>query len=613
MAQEQLSFGDLLRHLTNQMNPKVEISLHQGKQAPVQRYFSNEATDGGCHPVFSNACATMKVSGGLEPHRAKLVKFRRVCLMEQRYVVLSVYESEGMYEVVAYDSSSYKEYAVRTQKGAESSAVRLKMSEFDLMDDRHWDKLLSTASLGDCLTPCIHVAVYASSSRGQGKELAAAQIPISAACNDPGRDILRSFPLSSSTASTTARALLRLRFYPEHAIASISGVAESKVEEVGEDGDEADFQINAGDEAVAEVDGLEAAEDALVSASDYSLLAQRLRKEVEEATQKLSDSEKSRSKLMDTCRTHERDLLRTRRELEKQQEKLLAAAKIAEKQAPQRPGRSASTSERNEYKSLQSAHEEKLRELTALRRENERLRKETEARGEGLVAEVGELKSRLRRTEADLRDEVSAKKELLLQLEEAAAEAQHAARLGMKRASVGGKSRRTQKKQASRRRQMKQRMDLLKHRLGNQFQAYAGALQQSLRGICTVMLKRRPDNPKKPLAGLVSILRAAGNENGQIAARDMEEVLLDFGVRLSRQEMEMMCTHYDVEGKECVELEDLVDDLETLLPKMTSADIPAHSPAHGSGVQAARSIQDVQAARSIQDRLWGLWESDSEE
>ena len=583
LAQEQLSFHDFIRHLTDEMNPVVEVALFQGKQSQQQRYVSGTATDGGYHPVFSNACASLRVSNSAESHLGKLVKFRRVCCLQQKYVVLSVYEEQGMYEVVAYDTSSYKEYAVLTQHDKKKpKELKLGKREFDLADEREWDKLLSTATLGDCLTPCIDVAIYSGQERGL---LGRAQIPVSVACNDPGREIHRSFALSSSSGISSGKVVLKLRFDPDMVVHPID-TEEKKEEDVF-----AQFAADAGDEAVQlSTEDLDGADEALMSANDYSLLAQRLRKEVEEATKKLQESETSRSKLMDTCRMHERDLLQTRRDLEQQQEKLLQATNAAEKHPPKRPGRSATKAELAEFNELQDAHRAKLKELSDLRKENERLSKETDARGDQLLNEVSELKSRLKETEATLREEVIAKTELLSQLHEATTAAQTSAQQSVKRAyiSQARKKKPSHRHHMERRRAKAQRMRFLKERMGNQYEAYKGALNGSLKSICSVLIKRRPDNPKKPLAGLANILQSAAAENGTIAERDLQDVLLDFGVRLTKHELEIICTHYDVEGNQNVVLDDFVEDLEEILPTLSSRSFL--SPAHGSGVQAARNL-----------------------
>jgi hypothetical protein len=333
-----------------------------------------------------------------------------------------------------------------------------------------------------------------------------------------------------------------------------------------------------------------------LTARERAFEAMKLREDVEAVAKRLSESERQRQQLEQSCRTHEVELRRARREAEQQQDKIIDLTKKAAKEQPSRPGQFAGRQTHLDFEEKEAKRKEELRDLKRLEDENKQMRSELDRRGDYVSQEVQLLRKQLAQKELDLRNEGLDKKRRLAETERELAAAQHEAAqaLGQARRQVlegsgmVGSSAVSSRLQRTRRLEARQKREgRLQASMGLQYASYVRDLQNVLVALRSQLERRRPEDPDRALASLDKFLtlQAQGppRSAGKLPCADFEEALLNFGLRITAHEADMLGTHFDTEGDDGVDVDEFMDGIRGQVGDAVAA------AAVGSGVNAVRA------------------------
>jgi hypothetical protein len=351
---------------------------------------------------------------------------------------------------------------------------------------------------------------------------------------------------------------------------------------------------------------VDSADQKALAARERAFEAMKQREDVQTVAKRLAESERQRQQLENSCRTHEIELRRARREAEQQQDKIIDLTKKVSKEKPERPGQFAGRQTYLDYEQKEAQRKDELRDLKKLKDENRQMREELERRGDFVSQEVQLLRKQLAQKEMDLRNEALDKQRRLANTERdlAAAQSDAAKALDEARRHVvlgrsgmveskdsgggGGVPSRLQRARRLEARQKRERR--LQASMGPQYGSYVRDLQNVLVALRSQLERRRPEDPDKALASLDKFLtlQAQGppHSAGKIPSADFEEALLNFGLRVTAHEADMLGTHFDTEGDGGVDVDEFMDGLRGQV-----GDAGLAGAAAGSGVNAVRVYQ----------------------
>ena len=453
---------------------------------------------------------------------------------------------------------------------------------FPLQDNDAWGQLLKLVKLGRCLTPQVRFTLLNQmGDLDNPLDIGNASFPISFILNHPGRVIDKVITVRNNLRKAVGE--LRVTFRFDDTYSDLPTV---------EDLEDAFASTTGGDESVP-IDYSSLGKTPSTE-KDYSVIAMRLREEVNDIKSKLAESESAKYKLEQSFRLQEDKMREAKSDLVLQQRRLEIAQEETYSNEPKPPKRNAKPEDHETHSHMLKEHNIKLAELEKMRSENHRMRMLADARDAQNRDNINSLKKQLTETEIKLRMEIVEKEQLLGQVDKVNLKTQQQTMEKVETLNqvAGVKNTRIlsakQQKQLEAKRE--RRSKWLRDRLGSrEYKLYQAELETALQTIQEQICSRRPEKPELPLRSMEHLLIADAKISGKelcITGELFEQVLVSFGIVLKTSDMEMIVTHFDTGGDNNVNLDDFIQTLQKYVSSNTMEDHIA-----AAGFRGVKSVQ----------------------